>query len=500
MSESQENKVSGFNLYAKIEELLGIDLRSLALFRIAIGAIILIDLSIRSTAMLAHYTDGGVVPRSLVAEYGEQPWFLSFHMLSGDLLLQVVLFVFAALAGFALLVGYKSRVACFVCWLMTLSLHVRNPFVNNLGDWLLVDLLLWGMFLPLGAKYSIDALQRESNLEIPERIWSIATLGILLQVCFVYWFSVLHKISPAWQTDATAVAFALHLDRITSSLGQQLLSLPEGLLEVMSAGTLILEKWGPLLVFIPLFTNRFRLAAVFLFVTFHGVLALVFELGVFPFICMAAWLLFLPRIFWEFAAVKKFGDSILQKTKVWVQRLKPQLSSNAYPLRLMPTTLETLVGAFLLCCAVSSGMLYGGLMDEWYYDKLYKNVEPIVNTLNLKQRWDMFSPEPPRNDGWLVVTAVSKEGGMVDLWKGGRTVDWSRPDNIAETYQNQRWRKYMEWVSSRRGPFAESLGHYFSEVAASKDSLTPEGVRVYLIEERTLDDLSVSQLRRRRLF
>ena len=149
MSTAKENNTPAFVLYAKIEELLGIDLRSLGLFRIALGFIVLIDLVIRATSIEAHYTDAGVVPRALVFEYGEQPWFLSFHMLSGGLPLQIILFLFTGVGALALLTGYRSRIACFLSWALMLSLHVRNPFVNNLGDWILIDLLFWGMFLPI---------------------------------------------------------------------------------------------------------------------------------------------------------------------------------------------------------------------------------------------------------------------------------------------------------------------------------------------------------------
>ena len=128
----------------RIEELLGIDLRSLGIFRIAIGSLLLLDLALRATALTAHYTDAGVAPRTLVTDFAEQPWVLSLHMLDGGAALQVFLFLITAFGAICLILGFRSRIACVVCWALMLSLHIRNPFVNNLGDWLLVDLLFWG--------------------------------------------------------------------------------------------------------------------------------------------------------------------------------------------------------------------------------------------------------------------------------------------------------------------------------------------------------------------
>ncbi len=106
MAVKKENKTPAFDLYRRVEELLGIDLRSLGLFRILIGLLIMLDLCVRATSIGAHYTDAGVVPRQLVFDYGEQPWFFSFHMLSGDIILQIVLFLLAGLSALLLAVGF----------------------------------------------------------------------------------------------------------------------------------------------------------------------------------------------------------------------------------------------------------------------------------------------------------------------------------------------------------------------------------------------------------
>lgn len=492
MNELEENTAATSGLYLKIEELLGIDMRALATFRVMIASLILVDLVNRSFDLVAHYTDAGVVPRALVVEHAEQPWLLSFHMLDGGLALQIVLFIATAIAAMALLIGFRSRISCFVCWLLMLSLHVRNPFVNNLGDWLLVDLLFWGIFLPLGARYAWDGLQKPAGQLLPPRAVSLATLGILLQIGLLYVLAGHHKISPVWHTDGTAVEFALKLDRIVAPAGQYLLLLPESVLRLITFATLYLEKWGPFLLLVPFFTRQIRTGVALTFMLFHAGLAVSFELGVFPFICIAAWVLVLPSGFWDSVRIdqlKRVGERMLDTIRSQVRQI-------ARPINVMPGISETLIAIMALFGTVSSAMLYAGMMDEQFYDTLYQPVEPVVNTINLRQRWDMFSPEPPRRDGWFIVAGYGDGGAAVNLLASQEPLVWGRPSQVSDTYRNQRWRKYMEWVMNKPAIHGAYMAAYFERMAQLEGMAD---VAVFFMQERTRDDGSSTLVRRQQL-
>ena len=79
---------------SRLDQVLGLDLRSLALFRISMAFVILYDLADRSRDMQAHYTDLGVLPVStLVGLYGERVY-ASVHVLaSGSVALMALVFV-----------------------------------------------------------------------------------------------------------------------------------------------------------------------------------------------------------------------------------------------------------------------------------------------------------------------------------------------------------------------------------------------------------------------
>src|SRR5438477_9768054 len=81
-----------------IRTIFGLDVRSLALFRIALGIVLLCDVAIRYQDLHAFYTDDGVVPRSTLPPFNT---FVCVHVFGGSLLYQAILFYlhgFAALA------------------------------------------------------------------------------------------------------------------------------------------------------------------------------------------------------------------------------------------------------------------------------------------------------------------------------------------------------------------------------------------------------------------
>lgn len=81
-------------------ELFYIDLRSLALFRICMGLVIVADLVSRSRHLVAHYTELGVAPREVLAgQYGLPCSFSLHYWLSGSPVAVALLFVVSGVAA-----------------------------------------------------------------------------------------------------------------------------------------------------------------------------------------------------------------------------------------------------------------------------------------------------------------------------------------------------------------------------------------------------------------
>lgn len=280
-----------------LENVFSIDVRSLALLRIGFGLILIVDLMIRVTDLVAHYTDAGVLPRHVVITDFSNPWAFSIHFLSGQAAFQLLLFALAGVAAFALLLGYRTKWATFISWFFLVSLHTRNPEIINSGDVLLRLLLFWSLFLPLNLKWSVDRTFASNEQDLPKRVFSFGTAAIMAQAAFVYIFTWLLKTDFVWQ-DGQAITMALNIDQYTTPLANIALQFPR-LLALTSLGVYWFELLGPLLLFVPFKIGPLRTFLVFLFWLMHLGFGLFLTLGLFPWVSTLSLVPFLPTWFWD---------------------------------------------------------------------------------------------------------------------------------------------------------------------------------------------------------
>ena len=101
---------------------------------------------------------------------------------------------FTAGCAIALLVGWRTRLATVLCWYLVASVQ---PLSYMGGDSILRLLLFWGLFLPLSARFSMDAVQGRVRRRRDSFI-SGGTVALLLQVCIIYWATGIQKTGALW--------------------------------------------------------------------------------------------------------------------------------------------------------------------------------------------------------------------------------------------------------------------------------------------------------------
>lgn len=437
-------------LRAKLEELFGIDLRSLALFRIGVGAMVLGDIVSRSFDLRAFYSDSGVLPRSALAT---EPLasLLSLHMLGGSAFYQACLFLLTGIAALALILGYRSRLANFACWLLMTSLHLRNPLIHQSGDILLQLYLFWGLFLPLGARFAIDRCRESAGRQRqPGRIFSGASAALLLQICFVYWFAAINKTGEPWR-DGSALFYVFHLDSLTKPFGRGLLEHP-GLLSFLTRFTFWLECLGPLLAFVPFLTGFIRALIVLAFIGFHLGMLLCLNLGPFPYISIVGWLAFLPAGLWDrLLKIPPNEAAEVKRSPRW---------TNALALTLI---------AYVLLWNMAS-------MNLREYRPLFiKKLHWAGDYLRLNQAWGMFAPAPSKFNEWQLISARLEDGSEIDLLRKGQQV-------------GTRWRKYLDWISmENHAADRQYYGHYLCQGWNSRHSggQIARSIQIDLFREKT---------------
>ncbi len=468
------------SLRNKLEELFGADLRSLALLRMGVAVLVLVDLIRRARDLTAHYTDGGVLPRWALLEHHYNPWAVSVHFIAGSWQVQAVLFLVAAIFGAMLLVGYKTRLATIFTWYFLMSLQARNPFVINSGDNLLKLLLFWGIFLPWGEFYSLDRVTRNSFAVSPRRVFSVATFAYFMQVIFVYLFTVMMKTGVEWQSDASALYYSLHMDQWVTSFGHLLGQLPEEALKFFTVTVVRFEWIGPFLLFVPVFTTFFRLMTLAGFFLLQLGIGLSFKIDLFAFISVAAMFGFIPSWFW---------DNFIYRKKIKEDMAPSSGSSHSadqnHFFKDLAVFAREMVLIFLLIYVFLFNVAFLPNSKFLFPSKLVW----IGNFLGLGQNWAMFCPSPPKETGWFVVPGRLKNGEWVDVYRKGAKLKWEKPVLASREFKNDRWKEYIHVISSpERQKFLFYYGGYLCHEWNSKHagSEALEALYIYYVFSGTL--------------
>jgi len=455
-----------------VAERLGVDPRGLAALRVAVGTLLLVDLALRARDLRTFYTDAGALPRAALQSAYPLLSRLSVYTLSGSLRWTAALFVLAGVAALALAVGYRTRLATVVSLVLLASLHVRNPLLLNGGDSVLRRLLLWMVLLPLGSRWSLDALRRGATDDRPRRapVVTVASAGLLLQVVAVYLVNGLFKLrSDAW-TRGVALQYVFSLDQITVLLGDALATRPAllGVIEPVWLGLL----FGS--VGLVALTGRRRTALVCAFAGAHLSMFLTMRLGIFPLISLAALVPFLPPSVWDRVEAAVDRPALDTLATAPARRLGP-LDRSGPGRRSRRRGVVTAVALAALAFVVAWNAVTLGAVDV---------PSTTVADASEEYRWDMFA-SPRRTDGWFVAAGETAAGERVDPL-GDRPLTFDRPPDLADAYPTHRWMRYLLNLrapdnAELRPAFADRLCRRWTR----RHDAALEDVTVYFMAEPT---------------
>lgn len=296
-----------------LKTVFSIDLRSLALMRITMALLILVDLVLRSSAITLFYTDAGVLPRAKWLELHNK-WYWSIHAATGALWWQILLFTLAAVFAIGLLVGYRTRLMNFLSWVLLVSLMNRNEMLLQGGDILLVLMCFWGMFLPLGAKWSVDAALQPEYLRNPNQqrfhsdkaqlYFSMATVAVIFQVLFLYFFTALLKTGAPWRFPFEAAQYTLEIQHFATPIAIWFRELTP-LLPAGAAYVIAVEFIAPILVLLPILWPYVRIVGLLLLASLHVAFMLLLHIGLFPLIDFMSLTVLIPSVIWIALANRK---------------------------------------------------------------------------------------------------------------------------------------------------------------------------------------------------
>lgn len=430
----------------------GADSRALVAFRVLIGLLVFLDALRRWPDLEALYSDQGYFTRALANEYYTQVagehwrWFIwSIHWLTGDLRWVQSLFVVQALAGLLVLCGGLTRLATVAAWVLVASAHVRNPLTISSGDTILKLMLFWSMFLPLGRWCSWDAWRLRRKLKPaadtgPTIYTSPATAGLFLQIILMYFFTGVAKWNPLW-FDGSAMEYVLRLGIHVEPRGQALLAYP-WLLKLSSWATLFIELVLLWFLLIPRYNSLWRYANWIAYGLFHLGIAYSMSIGLFPLICLTAWVPLIPSSFWNLVWRGGSNAGVVTRSSVGT-------SSNGGTSLIAKLSLAGTVSVIAI-------VLLWNLQNIEERPEFQGILPPPLQAtgywLAQSQHFQMFGV-PPKTNPWFVFEGVLVNGQKVDLFCRGAELNYQRPSSILATIPSHNWRRTLQNLTNPKATF-----------------------------------------------
>ena len=394
-----------------------LDARSLAVYRIGLGLLLLADCLLRTRDFRLMFAADGMFPLETLFRYHADStlWSAAF-LIDADWWSGVVLAT-EGLAGLALAAGYRTRTATLVGWIALVSVIRRTSPAVNAGDIWLACQMFWSMFLPLGARWSVDAWRSGSRERAPQpagAVRSVASAALVLQLAAVYLGAGLAKCNADWFA-GDALVHALSVHDHGTVVGMALGSLA-WLTRPLQWGVLLVEIGLPLILLaVPRAVVRGTIVA--LFIAFHASIWLAMTVGLFAAIGIVAWLPLIPTAAWTRGRAEAAPAPVgLGRTASWACGLAGLVAGASFIHQVTPLGRRPLprpvVAAINLCC--------------------------------LPQEWAMFGGVPAQEQ-WVYGRGLLADGSLVDLLRGGRPLEDERPAGGFTTLPHHRWHKFL-WV------------------------------------------------------
>ncbi len=508
------NYINSIKYY--IKNRIEIDTRSLAIFRILMGFMIIVEVLLRFRNLTFFYTDYGVTPRILMREEIPTQAF-SFHFISGEPEIIAILFILQILFAIQLIIGYKTRWAIIICFIFMVSLDYRNTFITSYADTLFRLMLFWSIFLPLSEKYSIDSIRSKN---IPKKsISSFASFIILIQIIMMYFINGLSKVNnhSRW-IDGEAIISILNYEKITFFMADYVLLLPEYILHFGGVFWYLLLLFSGILI---VSKNWYRFAFVLLFMFYHISLLLTVRIGLFSIIPIISLILFIQSDIYEY--MNKFIKSYLAnklnnyllninnqivKIEYYLQpKIYAQIKNKNNVIKYKKYTHNFIIILFTIILLISGTyMLIGNaqtineninMNDNESNIVFQSEIEYTKDIIGINQpSWSFFT-SPRLQDEYYIFAAETEDNKKIDILnKKDLSYDRIHDGNLHKQYDTYRHRFYINSLNNRLNHTKETdieyhLTNYYCNNWKSDENYKLKRINLfYIIEYKSYDNIS----------
>jgi vitamin K-dependent gamma-carboxylase len=194
-------------------------------------------------------------------------------------------YAFMGICGFLVMLGYRYRLSLSVFTVMWTATYLMQKASYNNHYYLLILVCAMMLLLPANRYLSLDVKRKPKTQKLSMPNWCIVI--IVLQLWIVYTYASIAKMYPDW-LDTSAVESLLASKKNYPVIGEYMTSKTLHYF-VAYTGILFDLLVVPLLLWKP--TRNLALLASFIFHIFN---AIVFQIGIFPFLSLAFIVFFYP--------------------------------------------------------------------------------------------------------------------------------------------------------------------------------------------------------------
>ena len=194
-----------------------------------------------------------------------------------------IIFIICSLASLFIALGYKYKYSIVVFFLSFtyIELMDKTTYLNHYYFISSISFLM--CFLPLNSIYSIDSNLGKKYNRVPK--WTVDSIKLL--ICIVYFYAGLAKLNSDWLIEAMPLSIWLPSKYDLPLIGENLMQ-KQWIHYFMSWGGMFYDLMIPFL----LLYKRTRIIAFLLVIFFHLFTAVLFPIGMFPYIMIVGSLIF----------------------------------------------------------------------------------------------------------------------------------------------------------------------------------------------------------------
>jgi hypothetical protein len=237
------------------------------------------------------FSDAGWLPANLILRTRSYPsWSVLFWITSP----WAVRLVFAALAvsALAFVVGFRTRVAGWVCLIGLVSIEARNHLVIYGGDMVLRSMFFYLALAPCGIAWSVDAWRAGRDLDQATPVDSWPLRLIQFQIAVIYFSTGMAKLHGLEWIEGNALALVMSNPIVARADWSWIFS-HSWAVNLSRFMTWTVLEWE--ILFPVLMLNRIsRFLAIALGILFHLGMLLTLQLHWFSQIMIASYLAFVP--------------------------------------------------------------------------------------------------------------------------------------------------------------------------------------------------------------